>query len=138
MESGVFPAFGTETILFVDDEDSVRHLGKRILERAGYSVLSASNGKEALSLFQNHRSCISLVILDFIMPGMSGKECLEAILNIEPAAKVLISSGFAFNGETHDSLRDRTYGWLSKPFRINEMLSKVRDALDEPLAARGG
>jgi CheY-like chemotaxis protein len=131
MESAVFPAFGTETILFVDDEKPIRHLGRKILERGGYSVLSASNGQEALSLFRDHRSRISLVILDFIMPGMSGKECMEEILNLDPAAKVLISSGFSFNSQTRETLRDRANGWLAKPFRVNEMLRKVREALDE-------
>ncbi|MBM3298647.1 MAG: PAS domain S-box protein, partial [Deltaproteobacteria bacterium] len=70
------PAFGTETILLVDDEEFIRDLGKRILERFGYTVLTAADGKEALNLYEEEREKISLVILDLIMPKMGGKECL--------------------------------------------------------------
>ena len=70
------PRGGTETILLVDDEEFVRDLGKRILERSGYTVLTAANGKEALDLYKRERGNISLVILDLIMPEMGGKQCL--------------------------------------------------------------
>ena len=76
-DSGIMPAFGTETILLVDDEESVRDLGARILSRAGYTVITANNGKEGLDLFTRERARISLVILDLIMPEMGGKDCLK-------------------------------------------------------------
>ena len=81
----------TETILLVDDEELVRDLGKRILERSGYTVLTAANGKEALDLYNREMGKISLVILDLIMPEMGGKQCLEELLKIDPKARVLIA-----------------------------------------------
>ena len=92
-KTGVMPAFGTETILLVDDEEFVRDLGARILSKAGYNVLTATNGKEALDLFEKERTQISLVILDLIMPEMGGKECLKELRKIDPQLKVLIASG---------------------------------------------
>ena len=87
-KSGVMPAFGTETILLVDDEELVRDLGARILSKAGYDVLTAANGKEALDFFEKGRTQISLVILDLIMPEMGGKECLKELRKIDPQLKV--------------------------------------------------
>ena len=88
------PSFGTETILLVDDEKSIRDLGKEVLTSVGYKVLTASTGREALDMYTKARDEISLVILDLIMPEMGGKQCLEELLKIDPGVKVLISSGF--------------------------------------------
>ena len=81
-DSGEMPAFGTETVLLVDDEELVRDLGVRILRKVGYTVLTAHNGKEALDLFKKERSQISLVILDLIMPEMDGVALLKAVKKI--------------------------------------------------------
>ena len=82
--TAIMPAFGTETVLLVDDEDLVSDLGARILTKHGYTVLKAANGREALDLFKKERSQISLVILDLIMPEMGGTECLKELLKIDP------------------------------------------------------
>ncbi len=128
--SGVMPAFGTETILLVDDEDFVRDLGARILSKAGYSVLTATNGKEALDLFEKEREQISLVILDLIMPEMGGKECLKELRKIDPKLKVLIATGLSADPFTKESVEMGTRGFVSKPFRIKELLRQVRRVLD--------
>ena len=86
--TGTMPAFGTETILLVDDEPLVRDLGARILTNQGYSVIHAVNGKEAIELFKKERARIDLVILDLIMPEMGGAECLKEILKIDPNVNV--------------------------------------------------
>jgi two-component system, cell cycle sensor histidine kinase and response regulator CckA len=130
-ESGVMPAFGTETILLVDDEDFVRDLGERILNRAGYKVLTAANGKEALDVFEKERKQISLVILDLIMPEMGGGECLKALRKIEPQLKVLVASGLAADPSTKEPLETDTRRSVSKPFRVKELLQQVRKVLDE-------
>jgi two-component system, cell cycle sensor histidine kinase and response regulator CckA len=129
--SGIMPAFGTEKILLVDDEELIRDLGKRILERSGYTVLTASNGKEALVLFKQERGKISLVILDLIMPEMGGKQCLEGLLKIDPKARVIIASGFAANEQTKEDIETGTRGFVAKPYNIKEMLQSVRKVLDE-------
>ena len=89
------PSFGTETILLVDDEKSIRDLGKEVLTSVGYKVLTASTGREALDMYTKAQEEISLVILDLIMPEMGGKQCLEELLKIDPAVKILIASGYS-------------------------------------------
>ncbi len=129
--SGVMPAFGTETILLVDDEEFVRDLGARILSKAGYSVLTAANGREALDLFEKERTQISLVILDLIMPEMGGKDCLKELRKIDPQLKVLIASGLSADPSMRESPELGAKGFVSKPFRMKELLRQVRKVLDE-------
>lgn len=121
---------GTETILLVDDEDKVRNIAARILSMAGYTVLRANSGPVALQLFQEHREDISLVILDLIMPGMGGRECLEKLLDMDPKAQVLISSGFSVNGPTKETLEAGSIDFLGKPYDAEQLLTKVRNLLD--------
>jgi CheY-like chemotaxis protein len=127
----VRPSFGTETVLLVDDEDLVRDLGARILSKAGYQVLTATNGKEALDLFEKERRQLSLVILDLIMPVMGGKECLKELLKIDPQMKVLIASGFSADASTDETLELGAKAFVSKPFRFEELLRQVRKTLDQ-------
>ncbi len=82
-----------QTILLVDDDDHVRDLGVRILKRAGYDILTAVNGKEALQVYTKEHDTIALVILDLIMPEMGGKECLGELLKIDPAGECLDFDG---------------------------------------------
>ncbi len=129
--SGAMPALGTETILLVDDEEFVRDLGARILSKAGYNVLTATNGREALNFFEKERRQISLVILDLIMPEMGGKECLKELRKIDPRLKVLIASGLSADPSTKESVETGTGGLVSKPFGMKELLRQVRKVLDE-------
>ena len=99
------PRGGSETILLVDDEDMIRDLCSRILTKAGYSVITASNGREALEVYQQRGSEISLVILDLIMPEMGGKQCLESLLSLDPSVKVVIASGYSANGTDQGGTR---------------------------------
>jgi PAS domain S-box-containing protein len=121
---------GTETILLVDDEEFVRDLGKRELERSGYTVLTASNGKEALEVFKSEKDRIVLVLLDFIMPEMGGKQCLVELLKINPNIAVLIAGGFAVAGQTEEAMEMGARGFVSKPYDMKEMLKSIRDVLD--------
>lgn len=125
------PAGGTEKVLLVDDEDSLRSLGERVLSNAGYTVLTASNGREACELFARHASDISLVILDLIMPEMGGKECMRELLQINPHVRVLVASGFSPDMTRQELLAAGIKGFLSKPFSVSELLRQVRKALDE-------
>ncbi len=106
---------GTETVLLVDDEDMVRELGRRILERFGYTVLIAANGKDAVNLYRKKGSEISLVILDLIMPEMGGKQCLEELLKIDSRVRVLIASGYSGAGETKKAIESGARGFVGKP-----------------------
>jgi CheY-like chemotaxis protein len=129
--SQIRPSFGTETILIVDDEEPIRDLGGKILERAGYSVLTASNGIEAIEMYSKNQEEIALVILDFIMPEMSGKECIDELLGIDPNVKIVVASGYTIDSQTREDLLKRAKGFLEKPFRMNEVQRIVRKVLDE-------
>lgn len=128
--SGEMAPFGTETVLVVDDEDFVRELGQRLLMRNGYTVLSATTGEEALKVYSRENSKIGLVILDLVMPGMGGKDCLKGLLKIDPAAKVLIASGYAAEEVKKECATLGAKGFVAKPFRFNSFLTTVRRTLD--------
>ena len=130
-KSGEQFAMGSETILLVDDEELICDLGKRILARHGYRVITASNGKEALRIYQKRKNEIKLVILDMIMPVMGGNECLSELLKIDPKTKVLISTGYFSNVAPTESIKTGTRGSVRKPFNIKDLLQSVRRALDE-------
>ena len=123
-------AGGPETILVVDDEELIRDLAKRILEMAGYSVVTAGSGTEAIQIYAQHKSDIALVILDLIMPETGGKQCLEELLKINPQVKVLIASGLAIQGDMKSFLDSEARGIVSKPFNKRELLRAVRHVLD--------
>jgi two-component system cell cycle sensor histidine kinase/response regulator CckA len=125
------PRGGSETILLVDDENMIRDLCSRILTKSGYSVIAAPNGKEALEAYQQRGGEISLVILDLIMPEMSGKQCLDGLLSLDPAVKVVIASGYSADGTTKDALAAGAKGFVNKPYDIREVLEVVRSVLDD-------
>lgn len=121
---------GSETVLLVDDEESLRHMGSRILSDAGYSVVTAGNGEEALEIFSREPGKIDLVVLDAIMPYMGGKECLENLLRMNPELKVVIASGHTATVKIDDFLQMGAKGFVAKPFSLRSFLKAVRDALD--------
>ncbi|MBI5248354.1 MAG: response regulator [Desulfomonile tiedjei] len=121
---------GTETILLVDDENHVIELGTRILTKAGYRVLAATDGKQALELYKTQSEEISLIILDLIMPEMGGKQCLEELKRFDPAVKVLICSGYSSGGTQEYASRLGARAFLYKPYDVTEFLQTVREALD--------
>jgi two-component system, cell cycle sensor histidine kinase and response regulator CckA len=130
-DTGIMPAFGTETVLIVDDEDLVRELGERILSRSGYTVLIARNGEEALDIYAGKKGSIDLTILDLIMPTMGGKDCLKQILELNPDAKILIASGYSGNASKEECFELGAKGFVTKPFRFKELLRQVRKTFDE-------
>jgi two-component system cell cycle sensor histidine kinase/response regulator CckA len=124
------PLSGTETLLLVDDEKDVRDLGKAILGGAGYKIVEATNGEEALRIYRKQRRKISLVILDLIMPGMSGRECFQELVRSEPGIKVLISSGYPSSELAGDPAQIEAAGFVRKPYSTIELLRAVRSTLD--------
>ncbi len=125
------PPTGSETILLVDDDNDVRDLGSRLLTKAGYKVIEARRGGEALEVYRNRPGEISLVVLDLIMPEMGGVQCLEELLKIDPSARVVIASGQADGGGTLRATKDLARGFVSKPFQFDRLLWAVREALDQ-------
>ena len=125
-----FSAFGTGTILLVDDEASIRDFGKKVLEKAGYNVITASNGRGAIEAYKQKGAAISLVILDLNMPVMDGAQCREQILKADPEAKILIASGY-FSDRSPRDVIDSGKGFIGKPLKAKELLKAVRNVLNE-------
>jgi len=123
-------AGGTETILLVEDIELVRDLGVTILEKFGYTVLSAGDGQEALDVYEKEQGNISLLILDILMPRMDGKQCLEQLLRINPAVKVIISSGVGQEDLIIDVVKLGAKGAVNKPYSMRQLLGMVRQVLD--------
>jgi two-component system cell cycle sensor histidine kinase/response regulator CckA len=119
-----------ETILVVDDEELLRDLATRILVRAGYRVLTARNGNEALEIYRSQREEISLVILDVIMPHMGGKQCLDGLLRLNPQIKALMASGHVSTRAATDEHVVGAQGFLGKPYDAEQVLQTVRNILD--------
>jgi DNA-binding NtrC family response regulator len=118
------------TILIADDEPALRELARMVLEGEGYQVLPASDGKEAVEIYEREGPRTDLVILDLTMPRLSGQDAFHQLLAINPWVRVLFTSGFS---KQHVSQADheRILGFISKPFKPDELKKTVRQALDE-------
>jgi two-component system cell cycle sensor histidine kinase/response regulator CckA len=125
------PRGGTETILLVDDEESLQDLGRAILSAFGYTVLTASDGKGALETYRAEKERIHLLILDLIMPGVGGLKCLEELLRINPDVRVVIATGYYPEDSVKAQLEGEGRGFISKPYDMSEMLRVVREVLDK-------
>lgn len=125
------PAGDREIILVVDDEADLRDLTVEALYGFGYDSLVASSGQEALDIYAAHKGRISLVLLDLNMPKMSGQHCLRELLRMDPGVKVLVVSGNAVSSKIDKILRDGAVGFLAKPYQLEELLTKIREMLDQ-------
>jgi CheY-like chemotaxis protein len=124
---------GSGTILIVDDEALVAELTRDILVRFGYTVLTAHTGEDAVTLYEKQSREIKLVLLDLVMPGMDGKEVLRKLRAIDPAAKVLLSSGYSKDDDSGEWELEGVAGFVQKPFRLAELLRSVNAAIAAPL-----
>jgi two-component system cell cycle sensor histidine kinase/response regulator CckA len=121
---------GTETVLLVEDDRSVRELAERILNDRGYKVTRCSDGKEALRAFASVPEAIDIVVTDLIMPGMSGRELVQALRQIRPTVAALYVSGYTEDEIIRRGLHDPSVTFLQKPFTADELTNKVRAVLD--------
>jgi two-component system cell cycle sensor histidine kinase/response regulator CckA len=126
-EARVAPG-GSETVLIVDDEEHVRIVGRETLEAAGYRVIEAQNGKEAIEAYGRR---VDLVVLDMIMPSMGGERVLAEILRIDPDARVVIACGQAVDWSEERALEAGARAIIRKPYDADRLLLAVRRALDE-------
>lgn len=127
----IIPRKGAGTILLVDDEEHVRDLGVQILTKAGYKVVTASNGKEAVNMYARRGDEIVLVVLDLMMPEMGGKKCLQNLRELNPQVRVIIASGYSANGATKETLSSGAKGFVNKPYDIRQLLEVVGKVLAE-------
>ena len=121
---------GTQTILLVDDEDMILDVGEEMLRKLGYTVMLAKSGNEAVKAYKKHKDEIDLIILDMIMPDISGSEAYDRMKEINPKIKVLLSSGYSVAGEATEILERGCDGFIQKPFNLTTLSRKIGEILD--------
>jgi CheY-like chemotaxis protein len=125
------PKRGSETILLVEDEEAVRGLACRILERQGYRVIPAEHGRDAMEIATREAGQIDLVLTDVVMPGMNGRGLVERLAGIRPAIKSLYMSGYTDDDIIRRGFIEPSKSFLQKPFTSEALLQTVRKVLDE-------
>jgi CheY-like chemotaxis protein len=122
-------AKGQGRLLLVDDERMILDVGSAMLKKLGYSVHTAGSGEEALHIYEKQGPTIDLVILDMVMPGMGGGDIFDRLKAIDPAVKVLLSSGYSLNGKASEIIDRGCAGFIQKPFNLAQLSEKVAAVL---------
>ena len=120
----------TETVLLVDDEEIVIGVGKQMLEKLGFSVLTAASGKEAIDIYKVNKDRIGFVVLDMIMPGLGAGDTYEGLREIDSAIKVLLSSGYGVDEQTSEILKRGCKGFIQKPFNMQVLSEKIEEIMN--------
>jgi two-component system cell cycle sensor histidine kinase/response regulator CckA len=126
------PGTNSETILLVEDEESVRKLLKHLLSVTGYHVLEAKDGSEALDIFQQHSASVDLLLTDVMMPGMNGRELAEEAMAIKPELKVIYMSGYTDDVLSNAGSPGPGMSFLRKPLKLDVLSTMIREMLDAP------
>ena len=116
----------------MDDEALVINVGVQLLKKLGYTVLEAQSGREAIKIFMEGNHAIDMVILDMVMPDMSGGEVYDRIKRIDSNVKVLLSSGYSIDGQATEILKRGCEGFIQKPYSMEDFSKKIRDVLSKP------
>jgi two-component system cell cycle sensor histidine kinase/response regulator CckA len=120
-----------ETILVVEDEETVRRLTCDILRSSGYEVLIAKNGEEAIDICKRHRGNIDLMLTDVVIPGMNGKQAAESVMSHREPMQVLYMSGYTDDAIVRQGVIDPGTNFIEKPFTAQGLIWKVREMLDK-------
>jgi PAS domain S-box-containing protein len=129
-ESRPTAAQGTETVLIVEDEESVRGFAERVFRDRGYTVIAARNGADALDRASSHEAPVELLITDVVMPGMGGRELANRLMTVRPSLKVLYVSGYTEDSMVHRGVLEPGVRFLAKPYSATTILAVARDLLD--------
>jgi two-component system cell cycle sensor histidine kinase/response regulator CckA len=122
-------AKGTGTILLIDDEEMIIKVGQELLQELGYKVIVARSGDEAIKLYKKNADKIDMVVMDMIMPAMSGGETFDHLKAINSDIKVLLSSGYSINGQASKILERGCDGFIQKPFNLNQLAEKIQEII---------
>jgi CheY-like chemotaxis protein len=125
------PRGNEETVLIVDDEASILTIASQTLQAFGYRVLTAGDGAEAVAVYAQHRHEIAVVLTDMSMPVMDGASTISALVRINPAIKIIASSGIGANSQAAKGAGSRVKHFLTKPFTTGTLLKVIRTILDE-------
>jgi len=123
---------GQETILLVEDTESLQEVIREALEERGYTLLVASNGEEALALAREHEGPIGLLLTDVVMPKLGGGQLAKLLSALRPAIRVLYMSGYTNGAISHHGVLGEAVTLLEKPFTPDKLARAVREALDRP------
>ncbi len=126
---GKAPAKESGVILLVDDEKMILEVSQLMLEKLGFSVLSAANGNDALEIYRREKDRVKLVILDMIMPNLNGYETYKLLKSINPDIKVLLSSGYSMDEQARKILEEGCSGFIQKPFNLKLLSKKINEIL---------
>jgi two-component system, cell cycle sensor histidine kinase and response regulator CckA len=121
---------GSETILIIDDENSVRQAAEEIIKGIGYKVITASSGNEGIDIYKSQKDDIDVVMLDMVMPEMGGEQTFHALKRIDPEVKVLLASGYTAMDKAARILDQGVAGYIQKPFGVKSLSQKLREVLD--------
>ncbi len=121
---------GRESILVIDDEEVIREVTGEILSSYGYNVQLAADGEDGIRIYRQQQPRCDLVILDMIMPRQGGRDTLLELKKIDPAVKVLFSTGYSQNEKVNEIISLGVSGFIQKPYQVNNLLTKVREILD--------
>lgn len=121
---------GKGTVLLVDDEEMIIDVAGQMIQNFGYHVITAASGKEALDVYKKNKDRIDMVILDMIMPEMSGEDAYDNLKEIDPEIKVLLSSGYSIDGRAAKILERGCDGFIQKPFDMKRLSNKIVEVLD--------
>ncbi|SPU27475.1 C4-dicarboxylate transport transcriptional regulatory protein dctD [Candidatus Bartonella washoeensis] len=120
---------GSATVLLVEDEDSVRMGGVRALQMRGYTVLEAASGVEALSILEENKGAVDIIVSDVVMPEMDGPTLLKESRKKYPDIKFIFVSGYAKDAFTKNLPQDAVFSFLSKPFTLKQLTLAVKETL---------
>ena len=120
---------GKIRVLVVDDDEMARTVFRDVLEYHGYQTVLAENGEQAIEILSDPRSDIALIVLDLLMPGLSGKDVYEATRKMHPSMNVVVSSGYPIDSDLHKLFTGENVSFVSKPFSLEEFLAKIRSGL---------
>jgi CheY-like chemotaxis protein len=129
------PTAGQETILVVDDEPLVRDLARAVLERAGFRVLTACDGQDALREYRAREGHIDLILLDYSMPRMTGLQVMQALRAENAPVKVVLSSGYVTDSDIEQFLATGARAFVAKPYLPQQLLQTIRDVLEETVVS---
>jgi DNA-binding NtrC family response regulator len=120
-------------ILLIDDQEEVRDVCGAMLGTLGYEVVTASDGLEGVEIYGRRGREFDLVIVDMVMPNLSGRDCFRRIRAIDPGVRALLSTGYSREGVVEETMREGICGFIQKPYRLEQLARAVEDALSTPL-----
>jgi CheY-like chemotaxis protein len=121
---------GRETLLLVDDEEMIRKVGKEVIEALGYKAILASGGLEAIEIYRARKQEIDVIILDMIMPDLDGGRTFDTLVGMNPAIKVILSSGYSLNHEAESIMQRGCKAFIQKPFNAYDLSRVVRAVIE--------